>query len=408
MTHPHRAVIIALHNLTYSSRVLKQADALAAAGFDVTLVGIVQNASDALEEQQGPVRLVRVRTTTRLHAERAADGVAASAAATPSRPGFFAGVRTFLGRMRDNRLLAEAALAAQPDVVIVSDILTLSAGYRLKRLRGIPLVLDVRDLVLDSGGDLAPSYAWLLGRLERLLVPRADAITTVSPYLGDVLAERFPDAPRAVAIYSGAFESVTRACPPSSPLRLFFQGRIVPNRRLDELIRAMAMMPDVEVTLTIQGFGEDEPRMRALAAEPGLSDRVTFIPPCEARDVVRSASEYDVGVISYRGDTLNLRVSIPIKLLDYIAGGLAVLASDLPGLRSVIEAEACGYLFEQTGPESIAQAIRYLADNPDLVAEMKRNSVRAAPKYLASAQGERFVGVVESVLTASGARGGAA
>ena len=413
MNAPRRAVIIALHNLTYSSRVFKQADALAAAGFKVTLVGIVQKASDVPDEQQGPVRLVRVRTTKHLHAERAADGAmapgSASAVATPGRPGFFTGVRTFLGRMRDNRLLAEAAAAASPDVVIASDLTAWMAGYLVKRRLRVPLVLDVRDLMLDSGAVFATSYVWLWKMAERFLIRHGDALTTVNAPFIAILEQRYPDIPPATAVYSGAFECVDSASPVHAPLRLFFQGRFAPNRRLDEVVEAIALARDCSVTLSLQGFGDDEARLRALVSEIGIEDRVEFVEVCGPRDVVQRASEYDVGLITPRDDNLNYRMAIPIKLLDYVAAGLAVLATDLPGLRSIIEPEGCGYLFEQTGPESIAAAIRYLAGNPDMVARMKQNSVNAAPKYLASVQGERFVQVVESALASSSrGRGGAA
>lgn len=407
MARMRRAVIIALHNLTYSSRVFKQADALVAAGFEVTIAGIVQRATDPLTELQGSVRLIRVRTTKHLYAE-APSGATPQPPARLSRPGFLAGIRTFLGRMRDNRLLADAALVGTPDVVIASDLLTLAAGHRVKRRSGAPLVLDVRDLVLDSGTNLAGSYAWLLGLLERSLIGTADAITAVGPALGEVIRQRFPTAAPVTAIYSGAFESVARAMPLHSPLRLFFQGRLVANRRIDELLEAMTLLADVDVVLTIQGFGEEESRLRQMVSDLGLTGRVRFVEPCESREVVKHAAEHDIGVICYRGDTLNLWVSTPIKLLDYMAAGLAVLASDLPGIRGIVEPEECGVLFEQTGPESIARAVRHLADDPDLIVRMKKRSVNAAPQYLASAQGERFVEVVQSVLTPPARTGGGA
>lgn len=392
-----RATIIALHDMTYSSRVFKQADALHDAGFAVTLVGIVQQSSDPIEEQHPFGRIIRVRTTKRLHSERHATGIR-SDARDSQRGSFLSGVRMFLGRMRDNRLLAGAAAETDCDVVIASDLTAWAAGWMVRRKTGASLVLDVRDLVTDSGRSHPPVYNRLLRWLERVLIHRADAVTAASPGFVDLLAERYPKAPRATAVYSGAFERVDEAAPVHEPLRLFFQGRFAANRRLDELVRAVAQIEAVDVHLTLQGFGEEDERIRALVDELEAGDRIEFVPPCGPREVVRSASAHDVGIINYRGDTLNLRLTVPIKLFDYIAAGLAVLSSDLPAVRTVIEAERCGVLFEPDGVDSLAQAIEALAGDRAAVSEMKANAVRASERYLSVTQGRMFADVVTSLL----------
>jgi glycosyltransferase involved in cell wall biosynthesis len=303
----------------------------------------------------------------------------------------------FMGRMKDNVLLASAASGLAPEVILASDLLAWAAGYLTKRRTHAPLILDVRDLVLDAGSDYPRTFAWLLRRLEAFVIHRGDAVVTVSEPLADVLDQRYPRAPRAIAIYSGAFECVDHPEPVHTPLRLFFQGQFAADRRLDELIEAMACVRDLEVTLTLQGFGGVEDALRKMTEDLDLSDRVSFIEPCDRRDVVRSAAGFDVGVINPRGDSLNYRVAVPAKLIDYIAAGLAVLASDLPGFRSIIEPARCGLLFEATGVHAIETGIRRLAGDPALVAQMKQNAVKAAPRYLATFQEERLVEVVDRV-----------
>ncbi len=400
-----KAAIIALHNMTYSSRVFKQADALHAAGFDVTLVGIVARSSDLHREEHDFGRIVRVRTTKNLHTERMATEGSSGGQPEPS-PSFLAGVRMALRRLRENYLLAKAAIATHPDVVVASDLTAWAAGYWVSRRAKTPLMLDARDLVFDSGREHPAVYDWMLRRLERFAIQRADAVTTVSPQFAAILTARYPKAPAVVAIYSGAFECVKEPQPIHSPLRLFFQGNFVPNRRIDELIRAVAGLGDVDVTLSLQGFGAEEERLRLLVLDLNAEERIEFVPRCDARDVVKCASNYDVGVINYRGDTLNLSVSAPIKLLDYMGAGLAVLASDLPGIREIVEKEGCGVLFEPTGPGAIADTIRKLVQDIDAVAEMKANSVRACPQYSAREQGRRFAEVVDSVLADRKSMGG--
>ncbi|MCK8114690.1 glycosyltransferase family 4 protein [Anaerosoma tenue] len=390
-------MILALHDMTHNSRVFKQADALHVAGFDVTLIGIMTRSSQPLHEEHEFGRVVRVRTTKDLHAERELT-VAMSSGQPERQSAVLLGIRMFMGRLRENHLLARAAVKAKPDVVIASDLTAWIAGYIVKRRVRTPLVLDVRDLALDSGRPYPGLFVSLYRRVEAFMVRRADAMTTVSPLFAEVFHARYPSAPCLVPIYSGAFECVDEPQPVHHPLRLFFQGNFAPNRRLDELIIGVAGLDDIEVTLALQGFGVEEARLRRLVSELKAEDRIEFIPPCDVRRVVRCASDHDVGVINYRGDTLNLQMTVPIKLLDYMAAGLAVLASDLPGIRHIVEAEGCGMLFEPTGSDAVAAAIRSLASDRDAIEMMKANSVAACARYAAGRQGKSFVEVVESVM----------
>ncbi|MDI6901116.1 MAG: glycosyltransferase [Anaerosomatales bacterium] len=393
-----RACIIALHGLDYTSRMFKQADALHAAGFAVTMIGIVTRSDHPTAEVHPFGQLMRVETTKRLHSENGEPQADGNHGAGSHRGTVLAGIRTFAGRMKDNWFLAQAASKIAPDVVIASDLLAWVAGYLTKLRTRSALILDVRDLVLDAGDSCSRSYAWLLRHVEAFIVQRGDALVTVSEPLAEVLRQRYPNAPSAVAIYSGAFECVNRAEPPHEPLRLFFQGQFAKDRCLDEVIEAVARVSDLDVTLTLQGFGGIEAELHRLVEELGVSERVRFIPPCDPRDVVRSAAGFDVGVIAPRGDSLNYRVAVPAKLIDYIAAGLAVLASDLPGFRSVVELEQCGLLFEPTGVDAIEDAIRSLADDPATVMRMKENAVRAASRYLASSQERRLVEIVSRAI----------
>ncbi len=393
-----RACIIALHGLDHASRMFKQADALRAAGFDVTMLGIVTRHDHPLVEEHRFGRVVRVRTTKRLHSETVDPGQGGTGTGRPSPARRPFGMRMLIGRVKDNVLLARTALKSCPDVLIASDVTTWVAGYLVRRLGHAALVLDVRDLVLDSGAELPRAYRWFLGRIERSVIRRGDAVTTVSQAAADVLMARYPRAPQVHAIYSGAFDRVDRAEPAHQPLRLYFQGNFAANRRLDELVRALALIEPDEATLVLQGFGQQEATLKALVAELGCPDRVSFVPPCGRREVVSAASEYDVGIINYRGDTLNLLVAAPVKLIDYMAAGLAVLASDLPGIRGIIDEEGFGVLFAPTGEQALAAAIRQLAAAPQDVTRMKEAAIGASPRYLASVQGERFAAVVDSAI----------
>lgn len=73
----------------------------------------------------------------------------------------------------------------------------------------------------------------------------------------------------------------------------------------------------------------------------------------------------------------NYYESYPTKMFEYMALGLPVIASDFPLYRDVIEANNCGICVDPTKPEELADAIRYLIENPMVGMKMGANGRQA-------------------------------
>ena len=72
--------------------------------------------------------------------------------------------------------------------------------------------------------------------------------------------------------------------------------------------------------------------------------------------------------------TLNHRLTTPNKLFEAMAAGVPVVASDLPGMATIVRATGCGLLCDPADPASIATALRAILDAPD----EERTGVRPA------------------------------
>ena len=118
--------------------------------------------------------------------------------------------------------------------------------------------------------------------------------------------------------------------------------------------------------------------MRARAASLGLGERVTVLPPHAPSAAVQSAAAFEVGLCLERRGPRNHELTVSNKLFDYHMGGLAILSSDLPALRAVIERSRGGLLFEPGDPASLALAIERLRASPALLHELQTNARRFA------------------------------
>lgn len=275
-----------------------------------------------------------------------------------------------------------------------NDLDTLRAGFAGGSRA--PVIYDAHELSTE-GGVLRRWERWLADRRERRLAPRAAAVVTVNRPIAEWLLvhRRLRELPAVVM--NGAVECLP-AQAPRTPLRLLFQGQLFHDRDVDAVVRVMPRLRGRAV-LTIQGWGEAEPGLRHLVHELGLTDVVRFVAPCDPADVVRDASEHDVGLIVHKPINLNHRYSAPNKLFDYLGAGLALVVPDLPVMKSIVQDSRCGLVFEYESAPTLGDVLERLVSNPGLVNELKQASARACQVYGWSQQAKELLSVYERVAS---------
>ena len=413
---PHRVLILSMGELASSGHLVKLAQTFTDSGLRVTTLGFKTAADDPDTEESDRSEIVRLGLGS-------SSGPRTGYASSPNAPlglrvrdraksllfRFEWGRRlrervlmrraysTFMDR---NDQLSERACQLSPDLVIAMQLTTLAAGARVSRTLGIPLVYDCRDIAVESGWSGFDERRF--AGLERRLIPAADLVVAASPRMAARLAELY-GVPMPAVIYNGSLQRAAQSTCVHEPVRLLFQGRFAENRRLPELLEAVQLLKD-RVVLTLQGWGDVEVELRRLVGELNLEGTVHFAAPVPPTDASLAASDHDIGIISYLGSTANLRTTLPMKLFDYLGGGLAIAASDLPALRDVVEAEQCGVLFDPDSTESIVEKIGELLDQPGELARMKARSLSSWAKYSWEEQGLRYLEHIRVLLAPAGGR----
>jgi glycosyltransferase involved in cell wall biosynthesis len=293
-------------------------------------------------------------------------------------------------------------LPEKPDVVHCNDLDTLLVGVLAKRRYGCRLVYDAHEFYPLSD----PHGRWLdigiFSLIERVLIRQADAVVTVNP----PLAKAMSDAYGLDRVYSvpNAEPWVDRrpACPAPGEIgnlargrvKFLFQGRFTPGRGIDELIDGWAGVDAGRAVLFLRG-PDNIWRQAAIerAARLGLLGRSIYFLDAVAEDeLVSAAAETDVGVIPYKPVILNDRLSCPNKLSQYLHAGLMVLANDLPYVRSVLREAQAGAFYSSAEPQTLAEAVRRLVENPELLARGRRNALCfARERFHWQAQSETFL-----------------
>ena len=142
-------------------------------------------------------------------------------------------------------------------------------------------------------------------------------------------------------------------------------------------VRSLALWRP-EFQLVIRGPGPSEyfDKLKRLAAELGVEDRLTLEQPVLFNEIVPRANECDIGYFVHEDISPQKRFTLPNKFFEYIMAGVALCVSDLPEMSRIIKHYNNGLLVDGYSPESIAKIINSF--DAEAINQFKRNSIIAA------------------------------
>lgn len=327
----------------FDNRVLREARALAAAGHAVTIVELAP--VDGASEPVAP-------------------GVSRLSALPP--PAVKRRIPFKLHRLVSGFTIARAAARLQPDVVHAHDVAMLPSGWLAARLSGALLVYDTHEFARGVAYRTR-AFALLVRLVERLFVPRADAVITVSGGIAARLAElyrlrRAPVVVRNTADAAGSTDGpglrAEIGVDSGIPLVLH-QGAPARDRGCFTLARAVERLDGVHLVF----LGEGQPEFMA-QLRSASNGRVHFVPTRPPEQLLAATAEADVGVTLLEDVCENHRLALPNKVFEYVAAGIPVVASDLPELRSLVDGYGIGVLVDPADPESVAGGIAAALADP--------------------------------------------
>jgi glycosyltransferase involved in cell wall biosynthesis len=141
------------------------------------------------------------------------------------------------------------------------------------------------------------------------------------------------------------------------PLRVGFIGRLDPIKRVVDLVRAAAVLSG-RATVDIFGDGPDRPAIEREIASAGVSSLVTLHGKIAAPEP--ALNTLDVLVLPSDAEGFGL------VLIEAMAAGVAVIATDVPGIRDVIRDDVNGLLVPRRNPLALAAAIVRLMEDRSL------------------------------------------
>jgi glycosyltransferase involved in cell wall biosynthesis len=169
--------------------------------------------------------------------------------------------------------------------------------------------------------------------------------------------------------------------------------------------RVVQQLPDAQLWL-VGSFNRPqyEAEIRALIQDLGLQNNVVITGALPYPDALQWLERASIGLVGYQ-HVAQYEQATPTKLLEYMAAGLPVVASDVQANRQFMEGIDCGYLLDPLDDRQFAEAMIRLFVDDDLAHAMGANGLRTAlAKYNWNRQAETLLDLyakLESGATAS-------
>lgn len=259
-----------------------------------------------------------------------------------------------------------------------------------------PLVFEAHEIFAAAA---PPSKQKKVASLEEAVLRGAEVILAISQGLAGLVRERYR-LNRSIPVVPSATdwpESLPEKSWPDAGQRIVYAGNLYGWKGVQDLVDAAASLPGYRIEI-IGGETRQIEELRQQASASGA--QLVFRGHLAHQQVARALADACIAVLPNRAGSVSAYTS-PLKLFEYMAAGCAIVASDLPVFREVLDTEDAAW-FEPGNPDALAAAIRSLGADPGLARSMGERLRTKAATFTWYARAGRLMALIEEARRAEG------
>jgi len=282
--------------------------------------------------------------------------------------------------------LARELMTLRPDVIHYRGLFEAQAASAYAQHAPVRRVFEVNGLFSVELDYHYPHVAEALEfqrklrALEARALGEADLVITQSATTRSFLVGRAPGVEARCVVLPNAAEpsdypATTRRARGDVP-RMLYAGTLAPWQGVSELLMALGrVLRQSPVSLTLAGPIRQgwQKQLERVLRKLRIVEHVRVLGPVSRGALADHIAHSDICVAPLRRDERNLRQGCsPLKLFEYMAAGRAIVSTDLPCVREIVEHERSALLATSSRPSALAEPILRLLADPVLAQNLGR------------------------------------
>lgn len=270
------------------------------------------------------------------------------------------------------------AIELDSDVYHFHDPELMPIALKLKRKGKVVIFDSHEDVPLQLLGKpyLNKPILWCLSKtfaiLENYACKRFDYIVTATPFIREKFLKINKNS-LDINNYPIIGELSNEIDWSKKTKTVCYVGGIAKIRGIRELVKAMEHTEDIRLNLGGK-FNETEIEKEVKTFNGWQNvNELGFLSRTEVANVL---SESVAGIVTLH-PVINYLDALPVKMFEYMAAGIPVITSNILLWKNIVEGSECGVSVDPMNPIEIADAIKYLIENPQTAEQMGRNGRKA-------------------------------
>lgn len=302
------------------------------------------------------------------------------------------GLRTHSNKLFTHRLAAwlrQHRRGEEPQIVMARHLKL--ADELLNRFPRLPLLYETHEIFAENA---PPAKQAALREMEKAVLSKAPGVIAITAGLAKLVQERY-GLQRTIEVVPSSTALPTAESSKDwdrSGLHIVYTGSLYEWKGVQDLIAAAAWLPGCKITVV----GGEPERIRELGkAAPKDGAEIQFTGHVSHAHATAQLGQACIAVLPNRQGSVSAFTS-PLKLFEYMAAGCAVVATDLPVFREILEDNEARWV-AAGDPRSLADGIRTLVDNPALARELGGLAAQKAKLYTWEARASRLIQIMENI-----------
>ncbi len=281
------------------------------------------------------------------------------------------------------------------DAIYIRHLKTASFLLRFRRYLRLPLLFEAHEIFFLTTDRREKGEK--IQKQEFRTYPRLDGIVSITGGLAQKMKEVFSlRAPMTVVPDGVNPDFFGGRARPLHSQKIIYVGQLYPWKGTDTLLEAMEYVPTGELHI-VGGSPERIQNLREKAERLGVGQQVWFHGQVSPQEVKKHLADAAVAVLPLPKDLISASFTSPLKLFEYMAARLPIVASDLPSTREVLSPGVNALLVPPNDPRALGEGIRKLLENRSMAESLGRRAYEDVQEFTWARRAQKISSFIRSL-----------